>query len=375
MDTSNLNKILAAEPKYRYIQINKALFRDYISSWDEASNLPKALREKLAAECPLEIKAEIFKTGSGRHSEKALITLEDREAIETVLIRQRGAPVASNKIIANNKGGKMNDNKTIGRNTVCISSQAGCPLGCAFCATGAGGFRRNLTAEEIIDQVVFWARYLKRENQMTAAAKVFRNRGVTSAAPEKIDNIVFMGMGEPFLNYNEFIKAAKFLNDPEKFNIGARRISVSTIGITEGIKRLAGEKLQINLAISLHAPDDHLRRELIPVAKKYSLREIFKAVDNYITKTGRRVMFEYLMIKGVNDRDEDALALAKLMKKPLYMVNLIPYNPTGRFESSTRERIDDFKKILEDNNIPATVRLSFGASIGAACGQLRGKKK
>ena len=184
-----------------------------------------------------------------------------------------------------------------------------------------------------------------------------------------------MGMGEPFLNYAEFIKAAKFLNNPETLNIGSRRMSVSTAGITEGIKRLAGEKLQINLAISLHAANDILRRDLMPIAKKYNLHDITKAVDNYITKTGRRVMFEYLMIKGENDSDKDAYELVKLMRKPLYLVNLIPYNPTGRFQASTEERVEKFKKILEEAGVAVTVRLSFGADINAACGQLRGRKK
>jgi 23S rRNA (adenine2503-C2)-methyltransferase len=335
MNISDLSKILAAEPKYRYAQVNQALWQDYISDWSEASSLPKALRERLAAACPLEIKAELVKADSSRKSEKALIALADGEAVETVLIRQKD-----------------------GRNTVCVSSQVGCPLGCAFCATGLNGFSRNLESEEIVEQVVFWARLLRQEG-----------RG------EKIDNIVFMGMGEPFLNYSEFIKAVKFLNNPETLNIGARRMSVSTAGITEGIKRLAGEKLQVNLAISLHAPNDDLRRALMPIAKKYPLREIFKAVDNYITKTGRRVMFEYLMIKGVNDRDQDAAELIDLMRKPLYMVNLIPYNPTGKFKPSDRERVEAFKDILEKGGVPATIRLSFGSDIAAACGQLKGKKR
>lgn len=335
MNLTKLSNILQTEPKYRFAQVNKAVWQDFISSWQEVSNLPKALREKLEEECPLEIKAELDANKSKNKSVKALITLEDGEAIETVLIRQKDK-----------------------RNTVCVSSQVGCPLACEFCATGKFGFRRNLSSEEIVEQVVFWRRFLKAENK-----------------DEKVDNIVFMGMGEPFLNYAEFIKAAKFLNNPETLNIGSRRMSVSTAGITEGIKRLAGEKMQINLAISLHAANDNLRRDLMPIAKKYNLHEILKTVDNYITKTGRRVMFEYLMIKEVNDSDRDALELAKLMQKPLYMVNLIPYNETGRFKASSRERIEKFKKILEDAGVAVTVRLSFGADITAACGQLRGRKK
>lgn len=335
MNLSKLSNILQSEPKYRFAQVNKALWQDYISSWQEASMLPKNLREKLEIDCPLEIKAELDKNTSKNKSVKALIFLEDGEAIETVLIRQKE-----------------------NRNTICLSSQVGCALACEFCATGNFGFRRNLTAEEMIEQVIFWQRFLHTEKK-----------------EGKVDNIVFMGMGEPFLNYAAFIKAVKFLNNPETFNIGSRRISVSTAGIVEGIKKLAGEKMQINLAVSLHAANDDLRRDLMPIALKYNLHEIFRAVDNYITKTGRRVMFEYLMMKGVNDSDKDALELAKLMKKPLYMVNLIPYNPTGRFKASSRERMEKFKSILEKADVAVTIRLSFGADIKAACGQLRGRSR
>ncbi len=335
MNLSKLSSILQTEPKYRFVQVNKAVWQDFISSWQEVSSLPKVLREKLELECPLDIAAKIEKNTSKNKSVKALVSLSDGEEIETVLIRQKDK-----------------------RNTVCVSSQVGCALACEFCATGALGFRRNLSSEEIVEQVIFWSRYLKAEKK-----------------DEKVDNIVFMGMGEPFLNYAEFIKAAKFLNNPETLNIGSRRMSVSTAGITEGIKKLAGEKMQINLAISLHAANDNLRRDLMPIAQKYKLHEILKTVDNYITKTGRRVMFEYLMIKDANDSDKDAHELIKLMTQPLYMVNLIPYNPTGRFKPSSRERIEKFKRILEEAGVAVTVRLSFGSDISAACGQLRGKKK
>ena len=337
MNISELSNILQKEPKFRFAQANKALFQDFVSSWQEVSNFPKNLREKLELECPLEIKAEIFKDQNDR-SVKALIELLDGEKIETVLIPQK------------NKDGI--------RNTVCVSSQVGCALACSFCASGDFGFRRQLSYLEIIEQVLFWARFLKAEN-----------------SEEKIDNIVFMGMGEPFLNYNEFIKAAKFLNNEETFNFASRRLSVSTAGIVEGIKKIAGEKMQINLAVSLHAADDNLRGNLMPIAKKYSIFEILKAVDNYITKSGRRVMFEYLLIKNVNDSDRDALALAKIMKKPLYMVNLIPYNSTGRFQTPSKERIEQFKKVLENNQVAVTLRHSSGTSLFAACGQLKGRTK
>lgn len=350
MDIRNLSQVLEGQPKYRYAQINKFLFQDYISDWDDASSLPKKLREDLAAACPLEIKAEVFASEHDKKTQRALIYLSDGESVETVLIRQKAEKGA---YFTDSADEDLKDKREY-RNTVCVSSQIGCALGCAFCATGQLGFLRNLSAAEIIEQVVFWQRLLRSENNK-----------------EKVDNIVFMGMGEPFLNYPEFIKALKFINNPETLNIGARRISVSSSGIIEGIKKLAGEKLQVNLAISLHAANDSLRQKLMPIAKKYPLGDIFKAVDDYIKKTGRRVMFEYLMIKGVNDSQKDAENLAVLMRKPLYLLNLIPYNPTGRFQPSSRETIDSFKAALEKAGVAVTVRLSFGQEISAACGQLR----
>ncbi|MBN2884905.1 23S rRNA (adenine(2503)-C(2))-methyltransferase RlmN [Patescibacteria group bacterium] len=335
MNLSKLSEILQAEPKFRFKQVYQALYIDLVDDWQQVSVLPLALRERLNIECPLSIEAELQKDTTDKRSEKAMIYFDDKVAVETVLIRQRNQ-----------------------RYTVCLSSQAGCALGCAFCATGAAGFTRNLSAEEIVEQFFFWARRLRRDHDM-----------------EKIDNIVFMGMGEPFLNYNEFIKSVKILHDPERFNIGSRRMSVSTAGIIEGIKKLSSEKLQINLAISLHAPVDSLREQLMPIGKKYPIAKILKSVDEYISKTGRRVMFEYIMIKNVNDDDDDARALADLMRKPLYLVNLIPYNTTGRFQASSAARINAFQDKLESMGVAVTQRRSQGQGIGAACGQLAGKNK
>ena len=338
---------MAEEPRYRYQQVNKFIFQDYISSWKEASSLPKELRSKLENECPLEISAQLIVANKNGNTKKALIKLEDKEMVETVLIEQ-----SSHDLVANDKKNKKNF-----RYTVCVSTQVGCPLDCSFCATGQSGFKRNLKAEEIVEQIIFWQRELKKKK-------------------EKVDNVVFMGMGEPFLNYQEFIKAVKFINNPETMNIGARRLSVSTAGIIEGIKRLSGEKLQINLAISLHATNDNLRQKLMPIAKKNSLINLFKATDDYIKKTGRRVMLEYMLIRGVNDSLEEAQNLVKLLaNKSLYLVNLIPYNETGRFQASHRETVENFKKYLENFKIPVTKRLSFGLDITAACGQLRLKNK
>lgn len=178
-----------------------------------------------------------------------------------------------------------------------------------------------------------------------------------------------MGMGEPFLNYENVIGAIKILNDKSEMNIGARSISISTVGIAEGIKKLAQEKIQINLAISLHAPDNKLRSELMPINKKYPLEIVFEAVDEYIEKTKRQVMFEYILIKGINDSDELAEELVGLMKKKLYFLNLILYNSTGDFHPSLPERVESFKKVLEKNKIKFSQRHRFGDEISAACGQ------
>src|SRR3989338_1352959 len=199
------------------------------------------------------------------------------------------------------------------RNTVCVSSQVGCSVGCEFCATGELGFKRNLSDSEIVDQVLYFARLLKKEG-------------------DKVTNVVFMGMGEPFLNYDNVLGAIKILNDKDGFNIGARHISISTIGVISSLKKLAKEPLQINLALSLHAPADDLRSKLIPANKKYPLDAVMEELNNYLEQTGRRVMIEYLMIDKFIDDKEQALELATLLKKiqpPLFFVNLIAYNPTA----------------------------------------------
>ena len=245
-----------------------------------------------------------------------------------------------------------------GRNTVCLSSQVGCPLGCLFCATGKTGFKRNLTALEIVEQAVYFARLLKKEGR-------------------QINNIVFMGMGEPFLNYDNVLGAIKILNDKDGLNIGARHISISTIGVISSLKKLAKEPLQINLALSLHAPADDLRSKLIPANKKYPLDAVMEELNNYLEQTGRRVMIEYLMIDKFNDDKEQALELATLLKKiqtPLFFVNLIAYNPTAGFRPSPAKRIFEFKKILRDQGVDVTERYRFGQDIKAACGQLAGNK-
>lgn len=332
MNRLKLEEILKNEPAFRLKQAKKAIYHDLVSDWSEATTLPKDLREILQKEAPLDIKSKISYSRDDR-TVKALIFLADDLAIEAVLMKH-----------------------TEKRNTVCVSSQVGCPLGCLFCMTGKMGFKRNLNVSEIVEQVLFFARSLKNKN-------------------EKISNIVFMGMGEPLLNWENVKKAIAIFNEDNCFGIGARKISISTAGILEGIAELAADYPQINLAISLHAPDDKLRGELMPIDKKYPLKNLFGAIDKYIEKTNRKVMFEYVMLKGINDSAEHAEELAKLLNKPLYMVNLIAYNPNGRFESSSPEQIKKFKNILEKNGVFATQRYRFGTDIEAACGQLAGKIK
>ena len=372
MDLIQFQRLFNKEPRYRLEQAKKALFHDLIQNWQTAKTLPLSLREELNKEWPIEISAKTF-VSKDRNTIKAILTLKDGLKIEAVLMRHK--------------------NK---RNTICVSSQAGCPLNCSFCATGKMGFQRNLETWEIVEQVLFFARYLKK-------------------IKAKVTNIVFMGMGEPFLNYQNVLGAIRILNDKEGFNLGARHFSISTVGIVEGIEKLAKEKLQINLAISLHAPNDELRSKLMPINKKYPIKKVLNAVDDYIKKTRRRVMFEYMMLKNLNDSVKDAKTLARLMKKPctraspvqgrpLYFVNLISYNPTGIFKSSPSRatakskedftlfltfasfgssvgeeenlfsspslRIKKFKEILEKEGVAVTQRYRFGQGIKAACGQL-----
>lgn len=330
MDFKKFKKSFDCEPKYRLNQAQKSLFQDLIKNWQEAIGLPLVLREKLEKNFPIEISSESF-TSKDKNTVKTLLTLEDGLEVETVLMRHIDK-----------------------RNTVCVSSQVGCPMNCAFCATGKMGFKRNLEVWEILEQILFFARYLKQDN-------------------EKITNVVFMGMGEPFMNYQNIMTAIKILNDKNGFNLGARHISISTCGVTEGIEKLAEENLQINLAISLHAPDNETRSKIMPANKNYPIEKILKAVDDYIKKTNRQVMFEYVMLRGVNDSEEYAKALAKLLNKPLYMVNLISYNPTGLFDPSPASQIKRFKEILEKEGVVVTQRQEFGQDISGACGQLATK--
>lgn len=326
MDLSLLDTTLSDQPKFRLQQAKEAVFKNFIESWDEAKNIPKDVREILKKSCPLDIDAKLF-FSKDDSTVKALITLKDRLKIETVLMRHEKY------------------------NSICVSCQVGCPMGCTFCATGKMGFTRNLTTNEILEQIILFGRLLKKENT-------------------KIDNITYMGMGEPFMNYENVLESIRTLNDKKLLNFGSRRISISTCGVIEGIGRLATENLEVNLAISLHAPNDKLRTEIMPSNRRYPLQKILQAVDNYISKTNRKVMFEYVLLKGVNDTASHALELSKLMKKKLYMVNLILYNPTGVYTATDFTEVKNFKQILEDKGVNVTQRYRFGQDIDAACGQL-----
>lgn len=330
VNLKKLEKILADQPVYRAKQAKEAVFRLLIDDWEQVRGLPKGLRAVLAKECSLAINAKIFSSAAG-DSIKAIITFNDGLKAETVLMRHQN------------------------RNTVCVSSQIGCPMGCLFCATGKMEFKRNLSADEIIEQILLVARILKKENQ-------------------RINNVVFMGMGEPFLNYDNVMAAIRTINDDKGLNIGSRRISISTVGVTEGIEKLIDEPLQVNLAISLHAPNDKLRSKIVPANTRCPINDIIKAVLRYVKNTNRRVMFEYIMIDGINDSDGCAHELAALIKDRLSLklafVNLIRYNPTGVFKPSAPERIKKFKEILEAEHIEVTEHYRFGREIKAACGQL-----
>jgi 23S rRNA (adenine2503-C2)-methyltransferase len=327
MDWIAIQEAFAKEPAFRLRQVKKALFVDLVDSWDEVTVLPKNQREKLAQDYSLLIPAQTF-TSSDNATVKALLTLKDGTQIETVLMRHAG-----------------------GRNTVCVSTLVGCPMGCTFCATATMGLVRKLTANEIMIQVLFFSRYLKKEGA-------------------RVGSVVCMGMGEPFLNYEALIEAIGMLHSPDMFDIGARHISISTCGLLDGIQKLAQETLPVNLAISLHASNDEVRKILMPIARTYTITELLSTVCDYIAKTNRKVMFEYLLVEGVNDKDEHALELSKLLQDMLCMVNLISYNETGKYTATSEKQINHFKDILRKNGVEASIRYRFGRDIEGACGQL-----
>src|SRR5512138_2451080 len=326
------------EPTYRAKQIWRGLYQHFYSSPEQFTNLPKSLREKLVPLLVSPIKPKLYLDSSDGQTRKTLFELQDGQVIEAVLMRYDPDTFT----------GKS-------RRILCISTQAGCAMGCVFCATGQMGFKRHLSIGEIIAQVMYYARMLRQKN-------------------ENVTNIVLMGMGEPFHNYDNTMAAIDRLNDPEGYNFGARRFTISTVGLVPMIRRFADEKRQVNLAISLHAADDESRVSMLPINKKYRIDEVLDACRYYVSQTGRRITFEWALINGVNDTPEVARKLASRLKGLLCHVNAIPLNPTMGYEgrATDRERAAIFKQTLEQAGIPCTIRMKRGIDIQAGCGQLAG---
>jgi 23S rRNA (adenine2503-C2)-methyltransferase len=318
------------EPAYRARQLWDGLYHPLWNAPELFTNMPNSLRLRLAEEFRFEVLQPIkVLESSDRQTVKTLFKLQDGRAIEAVLMKY---------------------NK---RRTLCISTQAGCAMGCVFCATGQMGFKRHLSSGEIVAQVLYYARLLSAENDV-------------------VTNVVVMGMGEPFHNYDNTLAAIDRLNDPDGYNFGARRFTISTVGLIPAIRRFASEKRQVNLAISLHAAEDALRASMLPVARKYPLDELINACRDYVAATGRRITFEWALVNGVNDTPEQARLLAIRLKGLLCHVNAIPLNPTTGYQgqATTRERAEKFKEILERSGVPCTIRMRRGIDIQAGCGQL-----
>ena len=317
------------EKAYRAEQIFKWIYIDRVNSFDEMTNLPKEFREKLKENYSMNNFKIIKKQESSDGTKKYLLDLLDENAIESVLMKYHHG------------------------NTICVSSQVGCKMGCKFCASTGIQFIRNLSSGEIIEQILT----------------------VEKDSGEKISNIVFMGIGEPLDNYDNVINAIRIINNPKGLNIGARHISISTSGIVPRIYDLANENIQCTLSISLHSSSNEKRSEMMPINKKYNIEELIKACKDYIKTTNRRISFEYALAKDNNDNLEDAKKLVKLLRGMICHVNLIPINKieNGAYVKSSNENIIKFRDYLNDNGIVATIRRELGSDIDAACGQLRRK--
>ena len=324
------------EPSFRADQVWGWLYRSLVSDFNQMRNLPKELRARLGEAAYLQTLTPLAESVSADGlTRKVLFALRDGETIESVFMRYER------------------------RRTVCVSTQVGCPVGCPFCATGQSGFARNLTAGEIVEQVLYFARQLMEE----------KGQGIS--------NVVIMGMGEPLLNYEATWQAIETLNDARGFGLGARRITLSTVGVVPGIQRLSREKLQVGLAVSLHAPTDRLRDRLVPLNRRYPLRRLMAACREYVQNTGRRITFEYALMEGINDSLEQAQRLAHLLQGLTCHVNLIPLNPTvgSPYQPTSRKMALAFQRELERQRIPTTMRVGRGIDIQAGCGQLRGRRE
>ncbi|MBM3926157.1 MAG: 23S rRNA (adenine(2503)-C(2))-methyltransferase RlmN [SAR202 cluster bacterium] len=318
------------EPAYRGKQVADALYKRGARDFNQLTNLSKGLRDRLQREFALGRSEIVTRQQAKDGTVKLLLGLADGQKVESVALPYEE------------------------RYSCCVSTQVGCPVKCAFCATGLSGYTRNLTAGEIVDQVLT-VQDVARESDPQA----------------RVSNVVFMGMGEPLMNYDATLKALHLLND--EVGIGMRHLTVSTVGYVPGIRRLAKEKLQCTLAISLHAPNDELRRQLIPTMHKWDIKELMSACRDYFNETHRRLTFEYCLLRGVNDQSEHAQELAALLQGMNCHVNLIPFNPVEAlgFKGPKKDRIRAFKQVLEESGVQVTQRVQRGVDIDAACGQLR----
>src|SRR5579863_7563730 len=338
------------EAAFRAKQLYNWLYQRLCTDFAQMSNLPQSLREKLAEEAsigPMIVRSELHSKDD--RTRKILLELADGKLIESVLMLY--PPLGENSA----------------RATVCVSTQAGCAYGCTFCATGQMGFDRHLSAGEIVAQALYFARELR--------AAPWTAQGLPGSAPiDHITNIVLMGMGEPLHNYDNTLQALRILNSPDGFNLGARHMTVSTVGLVPAIRKLSQEQLQVNLAISLHAPTDELRGRTMPINRKYPIKELFAAIQDYIAVTRRQVTFEYVLLAGVNDTPEYARKLGELLAplKQFAHVNCIPVNATSAdYRPPGGEAIRAFRDILYQHGVSNSVRAERGDDIAAACGQLR----
>jgi 23S rRNA (adenine2503-C2)-methyltransferase len=348
------------QPTYRVTQLLEWLYARRVATWEAMTNLPKPLREKLREKFSLHGLELVRKQGSHDTTQKFLWRLHDHSLIESVLIPANPALY-----------GEASD-----RHTLCISTQVGCAYGCRFCASGLDGWKRNLTPDEIVEQVLA----MERWNEENAECEVQSAEPPKDFTPHSafrtlrlINNIVVMGMGEPLANYEHLLKALKILNAPWGGGIGARKITISTSGLAPQIRRLAAEPLQFRLAISLHGATDTVRNRIMPVNRKYPLKELIAACEHYQIQKGRMLTFEYILIAGVNDSIEQAAPLAALAKKLFAKVNLIPYNKVEglQWERPDEKVCEAFLRALEKQKVTATLRREKGHDIDAACGQLR----
>ena len=341
LEHSDLKNLLAEldQPSYRADQIWQGLYKNLWNTPDEFTNLPKTLRELLEQSVRFEaLKPVKYLDSSDGQTRKTLFHMHDNRLIEAVLMKY-----------------DPSTHKGQGRRTLCISSQAGCAMGCVFCATGQMGFKRHLTSGEIVAQVMYYARMLHDQD-------------------ETVTNIVLMGMGEPFHNYDNTMAAIDRLNDPDGYAFGARRFTISTVGLVSKIRQFADEKRQVNLAISLHAADDEERDKIMPVNKRNNISKLLEACRYYVDQTSRRITFEWALISGVNDTEEVARKLASRLKGLMCHVNAIPLNPTTGYQgrATDRQSAARFKATLEQAGIPCTIRMRRGIDIQAGCGQLAG---